>query len=302
MTLEITTSLPPLNYRIPATMVETLSYGGSGRGFHAVSEYLECPEKYRLHTLGVVRKPKLYADAEMNALQFGTLIHALAAIRQVHGMEIALRWLNNFLSTGEIIPSDHLKATFMLRVYDQQYPIEEEPFEYLGIELLVYSNLADRGEEEINLRTVRYDGVVRYPDGAVFSLERKTSSRSGLGALQPHYPQTMTQQAVWNANPNLVQRYGEMRGVLFEQWVKTTEPKIERVGPMYWGKVHERLAVEYMRLPETQVNFKKNPDGTSPKFLHACYGRWSPCDFLDLCWEQSFGSYQMRDGSPLEVE
>lgn len=276
------------------------SSSGSAAGFHAISSWLTCPEQARLRALGVRPKAPLEVgdDYQLSALDFGTLAHHLRAIRIVHGNDVLARVLDRY--KADLHPEDHLMVTMMFAAYESTYPLEQDRklFEVLGVEVEVVTDIALPGSSPI-LRSVRYDTLIRAKTGEVFSFEAKTMSRSGTSSLNPYLAQAMVQQAIWNANPALVQRYGRMHGILFDCLIKTKTPSVDRIGPRYFGRVHEDMALNYMRLPENgSAVFTVQPDGTYPKMLHACYGRWRPCDYVALCHDQSRGEYEYRDGSP----
>jgi hypothetical protein len=301
MMLNVTTELvqPEIDPDIELTELFESS-SGSVAGFHAISSWLTCPEQARLRALGVRPKAPLEPgdDCQLSALDFGTLVHHLRAIRIVHGNDVLARVLGRYKT--ELHPEDHLMVTMMFAAYESTYPLEQDRnlFEVLGVEVEVVTDIALPGSSPI-LRSVRYDTLIRSKAGEVFSFEAKTMSRSGTSSLNPYLAQAMVQQAIWNANPALVQRYGRMHGVLFDCFIKTKAPSVDRVGPRYFGRVHEDMALNYMRLPENgSAVFTVQPDGTYPKMLHACYGRWRPCDYVTLCHDRSYGEYEYRDGSP----
>lgn len=299
-----TAELPPLQYKIPQTVEEMLNQGSSSLGFSTVSTYLDCPERSRLRSLGIRRKPTESFDLDpFNELGFGTLIHTLLPMRIIHGMDVALWLLGEVRPLAEakaprttddctpliLHPDDQLKALTILRHYDATFPLEEEPFDYLGVETEVASEIVAPDGRRV-IRTVKYDGLVRMKsDGAIFGLEHKTSSRKNSG-LQ-YTAQMMAQQTVWNSNPALVSRYGPMRGVLLDLIVKTTVPSCERLGPFYFSPDQEEKMRWYLSLPE-RVTWPTNPDGSHPRMAHACWGKYRPCEYINLCWEGVDGDYE----------
>lgn len=272
-------------------------------GFSVVSDYLSCPERARLRALGIRRKPRNgFGDEdfpdELNELGYGSLIHALLASRAVHGYEAALWYIDQSPMSAELHPGDRLKASTMLRTYEATYPAAEEPFEYIGVESPVATFMP--GDPPV-IRTARYDAVIRMKsDGSIFSLEHKTSARGGSVALT-YKPQMVWQQALWNANPFLVETYGPMKGVIVDLLVKTQVPRCEREGPFYFTQAQEKLVSEYMRLPERigpvlPVNMET---GSHPRMLHSCVGKFRPCEYINICWESMFGDYeQIVKGHP----
>lgn len=295
-----TVELPPLQYEIPRTVEEMLEQGSSKLGFSTVSTYLECPERSRLRALGI--RQKRYESFEfdsLNELGFGTLIHTLLPVRAVFGMETALLMLGEPKLAGALLtddcfalnlhPDDQLKALTILRHYDATFPLEEEPFEYLGVEAEVASSFAAPDGHSV-IRTVKYDALVRMKsDGAIFSLEHKTSARKITGAS--YTAQMMAQQTVWNANEALVARYGPMRGVILDVMTKTAVPSCERLGPFYFSPRQEEKMRWYLSLPE-RVTWPANPNGSHPMMAHACWGKYRPCEYINLCWEDADGDYE----------
>lgn len=294
--LSVTVDLPPIRYQIPKSIEEVLGRKGSALGLSVVSEYLVCPEAARLRGMGVRKKVReidldVVVDLSENALAFGAMMHALRAVRIVHSMDAAIECLLSF----RIDEASKRKAFNILRVYDNLFPKQAEPFEYLGVEVEVVSDIGD-GRGGSLLRSVRYDSVVRAKDdGAIFSLECKTSSRSGKNALSAHTLQKFSHPALWNSNPHLVSRYGQMRGTIYDLIVKTEVPSVDRIGPHYASSLHQKLAIDYLRLPE-RIRFPVNEDGSYPRLLHACYGRFRPCDYVGLCHEAAYGDYEVAEG------
>lgn len=297
-----TIDIPPLGFKVPQSLHDITGQGSSAAGYSAISGFLTCPEYSNLRARGVRRKPSAYAGTyEMDALTFGSFAHAFCAVRVVHGEEFAHDWLRGFKTRGEILESDWLRLSFLFKVYDSLWPLANDPFRYLGVEVEVKTDIKDRLGATL-VRTVRYDAVVQYPNGDLYSFERKTAARSGQRALDPYLPQTWVQTMLWNKNESLVAKYGQMKGYIFDHLIKKESPTVDRVGPFHVSKLHQKLALEYMRLPE-RTGFERNEDGSYPRFLHACFGRWRPCDYTSLCHEDAQGEYQVGDGlSSEEVE
>jgi hypothetical protein len=282
----------------------------SAAGFHANSEWLTCPERMRLKAMGVVRRPdegerSEWAKDGLNALSYGTLIHELLALRVCWGQAATAAELGNW--RGEIGEKAYASSMLILAVYEQTIPEAHEPLRFLGVEVEVITNVVMRPGTgpgtEACMRTVRYDGVVyaTTPGGQqeLYSLERKTMARSGYSALFAYYPQGMTQVALWNANPELVAAYGEMKGVIYEAIVKTKMPSVDRQ-PTYFTRRQQLMALDYMRYSENgMARFAQAADGSFPRMLHSCWGRWRPCDYIGLCHDELTAAYMMKDGSDL---
>ena len=277
------------------------SSSGSAAGFHANSEWLTCPENARLRALGIKFRgfeSSRYENTELNALDFGTLMHALLAFRVWYGHDAAMQQLDFW---RQEIGESYVKASLMLGTYEQTFPQAMESLTFLGVECEVITNIR-MGDNDPRpcLRTVRYDAVVLVraaEDGVpqLYSLERKTMARSG--GTTAYSGQGMVQMMLWNNNAALVAKHGPMRGVIFEALVKTKNPSVDRI-PAYFAPSQQDLAREYMRHSESgRVQFKALPDGTYPKMLHACWGRWRPCDYISGCHEQSWGDYVDEDGN-----
>jgi hypothetical protein len=286
-----TTELPPLAYPIPNSLAEVFKGTASFAGYSAVSTYLECPEKSRLRWYGVRRKPFENGKVGLSPMAMGTVVHCLRAVRIVHGVQ-AQQLLLSVLAR-ELLPDDVQKIDFMFRIYENLYPHGTDPWEVIGVETEVVTDIAIPGGAPV-LRSVRYDTIVRAPDGALLSFEAKTAARGGAGALDVHNAQCMSQCALWNGNAALVAKYGTMKGVLFDHLIKTDTPKVERVGPRYFSRTQQALALAYLRLPET-TKYEPGPDGKYPRMLHACWGRYSPCDYVNLCHEEAWGDFEVID-------
>ena len=301
-----TTELHSTKPELGRSFADVLAHSsGSAAGYSANSEWLSCPEKSRLRSLGI--KFRGYEGAghktELTALEFGTLIHELLAMRVWYGHDVAVQQLDNWLHE---IGDSHLKAALMLGTYEQVFPYVSEPLTFLGIESEVVTDIKmGVNDPRPCFRSVRYDGVV-YASGSpgaepqLYSLERKTMSRGGQSALHAYYAQGMVQMGLWNGNAALVAKYGKMQGVIYEMLVKTKMPSVDRV-PVYFSPEQQRLALAYMRLSENGgVTFVKQADGSYPKLLSSCWGRFSPCDFINLCHEGVTGDY-LQDGEELEA-
>lgn len=302
MPLTPTTQLisePPAHGR---TFTDVLAHSsGSAAGFSANSEWLSCPEKSRLRAMGLKHKGWGAAEKnELNALEFGTLMHELLRYRVWYGHEAAVGQLTAWAPE---LRDSYVKAALMLATYEQTFPQATEPLRFLGVECEVVTNIR-MGPDDPRpcFRSVRYDGIVLAsggPDTApqLYSLERKTTARSG--SMAGYTPQGMVQMALWNSNKALVDQYGPMRGIIFEPLIKTKNPSCDRV-PAYFSPEQERLALTYMRYSENgTVTFQQLPDGSYPKMLHACWGKYSPCDFINFCHEGVTGDY-LLNGEEIE--
>ncbi len=246
-----------------------------------------------MKALRVHRKSKdsiIEGNVELDELAYGSVIHACVAARAVHGMQAA-EWLLNKL---ELLEDDRVRGISMMRTYDQQFPLVDEPFKYIGIEAEVFTDIGDGLGGSI-VRSVRYDSVVQYQRvGAspmCFSLENKTAAKGGNTVADQYMPQFASQVTLWNANPNLVRQYGPMVGVIPNMLIKTQVPRAERYAPRYISRFLQYRVMQYLRLPE-KINYPIEHDGTSPRMFHTCYGRYRPCEYLSLCWEGAVGDYE----------
>lgn len=292
--MKVTTGLPKLGFDVPQTRAELFEGGGSPAGWSAISKYLNCPESARLSTLGIRKIRRASADGlpeELSAMQFGSLMHAVLAVRVVYGNEVACSWLNDSEVCRSLHPMDQEKAQTMLRVYDTEYPLESEPWECVGVEVTVVTDLG-----EGILRSVRYDALVRMKrDHALFSLERKTMARqsSGASAASSYTPQMLTQQTIWNRNEALVSKYGKIQGVWIDGLVKTQLPKCERLGPYLFTRLQEERMTEVLKLPNHLYNtMPVAADGSWPRYFNNCWGRFGPCEYIGLCHDNAFGDYE----------
>lgn len=298
--LQATVSLPPVGYPLPRTYLEVLKSSGSAAGYSAVSAWLTCPEQARLRALGVRRRPDTLDDkGKLDALTFGTIAHAIRAVRLAYGHVAALAWFWAVVAP-EIPRPDADKLDLMFRIYESIYPLAADPWRVLGIEVEVITDLdgvvGPRSGHPV-YRTVRYDTVIAHPDGGVYSFEAKTAARSS--SMEQYNTQGMIQCALWNANGALTRQYGLMRGVLFDEFVKTETPKCERKDPKYYSKGQQAMALRYLLLADT-VRYPVGPDGRYPQMLHACWGKYSPCLYISLCHDEAAGIYEYEDGSSFD--
>ena len=95
---------------------------------------------------------------------------------------------------------------------------------------------------------------------------------------------------------------GMMHGVIFDAYIKTETPDVDRYGPEYFNDRQMVITREYLRLPEDGAIYKQNDDGSYPRMLHACWGRWRVCEYKNLCHDGTFGDYQFKDGTPYNEE
>lgn len=296
--LHETIGLPPLGFDPPETIEAILSRGGSAVGNSAVSAWLTCQEFCRLRSLGVrkkVKAPVVEGLIEpLDDASFGSVYHAISAVRSAHGMGAALNYLEECLKP-QLAAEDSLLAFHMLKTNDAAYPLEAdaEQFDLLGIEVEVVSDVGNFDGSPLH-RTVIYDKVIKLHSDirgrGVYSLEVKTQSKGGESALQKYRLQRTAQPVIWNKNEALVTAYGPMHGVIFEQVTRTQIPRCERFGPYNISKHQERLYLNYTRLTET-THYPVAPDGSYPRQLHACFSRYGWCDYASLCWENAIGDY-----------
>ena len=270
---------------------------GSALGYHWVSDTLTCPERARLRALGVrstaeaVGDPQgeLYGNRDgMNPRDFGSILHLLRALRIIYGMGRVHDTLESWRSQLRAVTWARL-ATIMA-AYDAAYPLPDG-ITYIGVECGITTRLPLRegGNRGSVYRTVRYDAVGYIPstdgsDHELFSFELKSSSRGGGDAVLPYSAQAFSQVALWNANPHLTAKYGRMHGVVFDLMIKGTAPSADRLPPMYVSRAQQELALDFLALPSNgRWRSKLAPDGSAPRNLAACYGKWEPCEYIPLC-------------------
>lgn len=289
--LAATQTLPPVGFKVPNSYSEVVSGGGSAAGYSAVSGWLTCPEAVRLRGLGLRRRPEAYAKEKLDALTFGTIAHCMRAIRLVYGHDYMLSWF--WAVVAPAIPQpDATKLDMMFRIYNSIWPAGQDQFRILGVEVEVVTDVNGLCGPNLGrpvFRTVRYDTVILNADGGVYSFEAKTAARSSN--MEHYNPQGMVQTAIWNVNRALVAQYGLMKGVLFDEYVKTETPKVDRIGPKYYSKAQQAMALRYLMYVE-QIGFPVDEQGRYPQMLHACWGKFAPCQFIPLCHEDAIGMYE----------
>lgn len=294
-----TTQLPPLgtgvNNRRP--LAEVLRYtGGSAAGLSATNAFIGCPRYSELRAMGVEPKPtaaELEGPVDLEAAAFGTMMHALRCERFLYGSQYMYWLLSQW--QNDLTAYDYYKALELWQTYDIMFPLGTDPFRVLGVELEVRTPLQlwDGGWV---VKTVKYDTVIQYPDGTVYSFECKTTSKGGESVLRPYLVQGMTHSGLWNANPWLVAQYGKMHGSLFDLMVKTKVPDCDRRFA-YFSDYQQQRALLYMCAPQQSVSFRRSPvDGKMPEMFGHCFGHWRPCEMIGICHEQAYGMYQYRDG------
>lgn len=296
-----TVDLPPYGFGMNnrRKLHDVIQYsGGSAAGLSATTAFIGCPRYSELKALGVRPKSEgeeLQGVRDLIPTEFGTMMHALRAERFVYGPQWMYWLLGQWQS--ELTNYDFWKAYQIWQLYDQVFPYGMDPFEILGVEVEVRTPLRLWNGSYV-VKTVRYDTVIRYAGTRdVYSFECKTMSKSGESVLRPYFVQGMTHAGLWNANPWLVSKYGQMRGSIFDCLVKTKEPDVDR-RPMYWTTYQQQRALLYLCSPQQSVHFVRSPvDGKMPEMYGHCYGHWSPCQYIGICHEQAFGMYEYEDGS-----
>jgi hypothetical protein len=285
--------------KIPTTIEEIIGGGASTRGYHAASDYLSCPERSRLKSIGLkLKNTGIIDDIEVGPLVFGSLMHSLLAIRVVHGMAVAEAMIRPGSGIGNSIHEEwRLKAHELLLTYDREWPMSgqftEGAWLYIGCESTVDTEIAPGV-----VRTARYDKIVQTSESGrkvVYSVEHKTASRAGEWAMISYTPQFYVQATIWNRNDELVKRYGPMIGVIPDILVKTKVPKCERYAPRYVSERQMDLAVEYMTLPD-KIVFPINADGSYPHFIHTCFGgKYGHCEYTEYCLESAKNAYEIEE-------
>lgn len=303
----VTTDIPPVGFKIPMTLDEMFAPGGSKYGHSMVSSYLSCPERARLNALRIIRKrgipidPEYEVPVELDALGYGTLIHALMAIRKVYGMKTAMDWLAWLPKLGS---ETRMNALHLMKTWDYEFPMPEAK-ELLGVEVEVYTDIGD-GRGGPLIRTVRYDELSRRPalggGFEVISNEHKSMASSpGQNGVNQYLSQMMTQVKLWNGNPSLVEKYGRMAGVEIDCLIKTKVPKAQRSGVIEINQFMEDRITEYLRLPE-QIAYPRAADGGYPRMLHSCFGKYSPCSYIDLCLRGHSNLYEQKQDPPKDPQ
>ncbi len=296
---DVTTVLPPFGAGVNnrRSLRELLDASGpSSAGLSATTAFVGCPRYSELRALGVKNKPtnaELEGPVELPAMYFGVVMHALRAERLLYGPQAHYALLEHWRHEMDI--KDYLKALGLWQTYDAMFPWGRDPFEYLGVECEVKTPLRLWNGQWV-VKTVRYDSVIRYPDGSIYSFECKTSAKGGYGAVRPYLVQGMTHSGLWNANPWLVSRYGRMTGSLFDLLIKTKEPDADRI-PEYFSEHQQKRALLFLISPHQSVQFVRDPEtGKMPEMFGHCYGYWRPCEYVGICHDQSYGAYQYKDG------
>jgi hypothetical protein len=294
----VSTGLPSWAFKADLPLGEILAQGGSKAGYSKVSTYMSCPEKSHLQGLGVRRKTRvIYEDGvpdELEATDLGSIMHHLLSVRVIHGESAAEVLVGHQEPYGGFfelpLPElDRQKLLMWLRTYDGEHPIEEEPFQYLAVEAEIFTDVGN-GKGGSCIRSARYDKIVQYPDGRIFSLEHKTSARGGNGAINKYMPQFETQSAIWNRNPYLVEQYGPMHGIIADMVIKKEIPEVERAF-RYISPLQIERVIQYLRQP-AQLGLKRNPDGSFPRWFHSCWQGWPPCEYIELCHEDRRNDYE----------
>lgn len=295
-----TTSLPEqLTYNPPMSVEALLSGGPSLAGWSVTSGMMECPYRGQLLANNVRPRVDWALGDELNRLGYGSLIHALLAVRWCYGMD----WVFNLLNSpgyADLHPADKLKAEVALKTYDYTWPRETEPFAVLGVECEVFTEIAPGV-----ISSVRYDAVIKpfktdpntgqyIPEleDHVLSLERKTTATGGESTMTGYTGQFYTQVSNWNANAALVAKYGPMVGVWGDLITKHKVPRAERIGPRYISKFQQDFAQRYLAY-KAQIRYPVDAQGRLPQMLNACIGRYGLCQYFSLCHDNSVNSYEV---------
>lgn len=308
-----TTELPPVTYTPPPSMQAMMDGGPSPAGWSITTAAMGCPYRGQLMAAGVQSKTQWQPGDDLDSLGYGLLMHALLGVRWVYGMEWALKLLEQY--APEISELDRLKADSALRIYDERWPRNSEPWYVLGIEAEVATDIGSGC-----ILTVRYDQLIKpfkldqhgqviinpangYPvaENHVLSLERKTTSSGGESTMASYTGQFYTQVANWNSNAVMVEKYGPMVGVIGDLVTKHVVPRAERIGPRYITKSQQAFAVEYHR-QKWLTRWPVDSQGRLPRMLHECMGRYGPCRYFALCHDDAQGHFETKQQAIIRRE
>jgi hypothetical protein len=277
---------PGINVRAwrPATDLATICKGGSsGYGWSHHSQLPACPELYRLAEVQQL-EAKLYDRAgKLHALPFGILWHYMLEAYQCPRREIdPLPVLKKMLG---VPPDERDKIETMFLLYRRRHPVAKEPFKVLATEIRLEVPIPDLDPKR-HRYSVRYDAIVQYASGAIYSLEHKTASMIKGDTNATWYADSSIHGQVWAWNQHpLAQKYGPLTGVIMDIATKSKEPEyarfVQHLSPRQLG-AHQRN-LQYWSLLKDMFLREIGPDSEWPQNNKNCWGRYGPCAFVEHC-------------------
>lgn len=274
----------------PAKTLDELCAGGSsGYGWSHAGLMSKCMEAYRLAEVQRLEAPR-WEDPEglkLHALPLGILWHWMleAHYSQVNPIPHLKRVKG--VPLGEV---DRLETMYLL--YAKKYV--KEPFEILATECRIAApvvGVAAFIDGKLDMQrdqpySVRYDTIIRYANGAIYSLEHKTASEIRGTTSAEWYCNSSIHGQVWTWNNHPVSRLlGPMKGVMMNLITKKPDAELERM-PLYIAKpqlaMHERN-LKYWFWWRNDLLRDVGPDEVWPQNNMSCWSRYGPCEFLATC-------------------
>lgn len=268
------------------TLADLCKGGSSGFGWSHNSQMPTCPEKYRLAEVKSLEFTPYDQTMKLNALSFGILWHWL--LEGHHNKKNPLPVLQRMQG----IPRedlDHITTMFLL--YKRKYT--KHPFKILATECRIQVPvdgvlLMQNGKltKKTQPYSVRYDGIIQYESGAIYSFEHKTA-RNVTGTTSAEWFTNSSihgQVDTWNRHP-ISKVLGPMAGVLMDITTKEKETEFQRI-PLYISELqramHWRNLKWWLGL-RNQLLTTLGPDAVWPQSNTSCFGRYGPCAFLAHC-------------------
>ena len=260
--------------------------GSSGYGWSHHGQMSACPEMYRLAEIKRLEITPYDQNMKLNALSFGIVWHWL--LEGHHNGKNPLPVLKKMQG----IPLDDMeRLTTMFLLYKKRYTTF--PFKILATEIRIETSIPgvlciERGKmvRKTQPYSVRYDGVIQYPNGAIYSFEHKSASdiRNTTGAEWSTSSSIHGQVWAWNRHP-IAKKLGPMKGVLMDIATKAKEPDYTRI-PLYISQqqltMHERNLRFWLGW-RNQLYKELGPNVEWPQNNSRCWSRYGPCAFLPHC-------------------
>lgn len=286
------------------TLIEPTT-GASAKGWHAIVDFLRCPEEYRLRHLVGARLP---LESTPDPLGIGSLVHWGCAKWHESGcpmwsekLDVQLgAWLEQYMATQKL--PIRSKAEREARWYTMQYIKHwggKSAPKILAVEYLLGPTSIVVGDKSpLFQRTARLDavGVFAESGGRLAILETKTTSVGVNDAVNEYqlHGQPMLQALLWKLSPQGEALHGPIAGVLVDVIHKKYDKDEEgsrvipgfgrQLVPITDFQLQWFAQVMALHLREASLVTKDSLARRNPTACTRLIGRMrKPCDFRNLC-------------------
>lgn len=292
--------------------------GASKQGWHAIVDFLRCPEEYRLRHLNGVHAP---IDATPDPLGIGTLTHYALAKWHEAGHPpwsdsldaLVGKWMEEACLAQKlpIRTKAERDARWYAMCYIKHWSGLPKP-RMVGVEYELGPAPLHKGDTNpLLVRTARLDGVGFFPEanGGLVILESKTTSVGIADAVNEYtlHGQPMLQALLWKNAKQGEAMHGPIVGVLLDVIHKRYDKGEDgmRIVPSFGRQLIPITPFQLLwfaevmslHLREAAMVTKEGPARRNPTACTRLIGRMrKPCDFRNLCQYGSSARSQFVDG------